>query len=154
MSPRPSTSNSQTRFTAWLHLGSPNPAQIAAISDCFTAQAEWPWAKHRWELTLAYTSWETLGPAHPVDSYRPQGAPPPCPAQLILHRGQRLVLSSYSQSLQLTGLGKSLPLICQQQPRVNYKSRVYSAHTKGAPQVPSMGDGEAVPPDPTGHLLH
>ena len=34
------------------------------------------------------------------------------PAELILHNGQRLVVSGHSQSLQLTGLGKSLPLIC------------------------------------------
>ncbi|KAF6114553.1 hypothetical protein HJG60_010527 [Phyllostomus discolor] len=65
----------------------------------------------------------------------------PAPAQLILHRGWRLVVSGHSQSLQLTGLGKSLPLICQQQPRLNYKRRVYSAHTKGSSQV----TGEAVP---------
>ena len=61
-------------------------------------------------------------------------------AQLILHRGQRLVLSGHSQSLQLTGLGKSLPLICQQQPRLNYKRRVYLAHMKGIPGVLSVGD--------------
>ena len=27
----------------------------------------------------------------------------------------------------LTGLGKALPFICKQQPRLNYKRRVYSA---------------------------
>ena len=64
----------------------------------------------------------------------------PAPAQLIFHGQQRLVVNSHSQSLQLTGLGKSLPLICQQQLKLNYKRRVYSAYTKGAPQVPSLGD--------------
>ena len=64
----------------------------------------------------------------------------PAPAQLILHGGRRLVVSGHSQSLQLTGLGKSLPLPFQQQPRLNYKRRVYSAHMKGTPQVPSLGD--------------
>ena len=49
------------------------------------------------------------------------------------------MVSGHCQSLQLTGLGKSLPLIRQQQPRLNYKRRVYSAHTKGTPQVPSLG---------------
>ena len=50
------------------------------------------------------------------------------------------MVSVHSQSLQLTGLGKSLPLICQKQPRLNYKRRVYSVHTMGAPQIPSLGD--------------
>ena len=44
--------------------------------------------------------------------------------------------------MQMTGLGKFLPLICQQQPRLNYKRRMYSAHTKSAPQIPSLGDRE------------
>ena len=50
---------------------SPSPAQVAIISDCFIVQTGWPWAKYRWELILACTNWETPGPAHPVDSYRP-----------------------------------------------------------------------------------
>ena len=89
-----------------------------------------------------------LGPYHPGN---PRASPPsgqlqtrledhgPAPAQLILHGGWRLVVSGYSQSLQLTGQGKSLPLISQQQPRLHYKRRVYSAHTKGTPRVPSLG---------------
>ena len=40
----------------------------------------------------------------------------------------------------LSVLGKSLPLISQQQPRFNYKRRVYSAHTKGIPSVPNLDD--------------
>ena len=36
----------------------------------------------------------------------------PALAQLILHRGRRLVVSGHSQSWQLTGLGKSFPFIC------------------------------------------
>ena len=61
----------------------------------------------------------------------------PAPAQLILHGGWRLVVNGHSQSLQLSCLGKSLPLICQQQPRLNYKRKVYSAHTKGALEYPA-----------------
>ena len=64
----------------------------------------------------------------------------PAPEKLILHGGWRLVVSGHSQSLQLTGLGKSFPLICQQQPRLNYNRKVYSVHMKGTPQVPSLGD--------------
>ena len=54
------------------------------------------------------------------------------------------MVSGHSQSLQLSGLSTSLPLTCQQQPRLNYKRRVY----------PAWVIGEAVPLDPTGHLLH
>ena len=38
----------------------------------------------------------------------------PAPAQLILHGQWSLVVSGHSQSLQLAGLGKTLPLACQQ----------------------------------------
>ena len=64
----------------------------------------------------------------------------PDPAQLIFYGCMRLVVSGHCQSLQVTGLGKSLPLTCQQQLRLKYKRRVYSAHTKGAPQIPSFHD--------------
>ena len=46
--------------------------------------------------------------------------------------------------MHVTGLGKSLPLICQEQLRLKYKRRVYSAHMKDTAQVPSMDDREAV----------
>ena len=55
----------------------------------------------------------------------------PDPAQLIPYRWQRFVASGHSQSLQLTGLDKSLPLIFQEQPKLNYKRRVYSTNIKG-----------------------
>ena len=78
----------------------------------------------------------------------------PAPAQLILHGGQRLVVSGHSQSLQLNGLGKSLTLTYQQQSRLSYKRGVYSANMMGIPQISSLVDGEVVPLDPTGHVLH
>ena len=71
VSPRPGTSSSQISFTAWLCQGISNPAQVAAFSDCFIAQEGWPWENHRWGLTLACTTQETPGPAHPRSSYRP-----------------------------------------------------------------------------------
>ena len=80
--------------------------------------------------------------------------PHPAPAQVVLPGEWRFVVSGHSQSLQLTGLGKSLPLICQQQPRLNYKRRVYSAHTKGAPEYTAWVIGEVVPLDLTRHLVH
>ena len=55
----------------------------------------------------------------------------PALTKLIHQGGQRLLVSGHSQSLQLSGLGKSLPLICQQRPRLNYMRRVYSVHKKG-----------------------
>ena len=64
------------------------------------------------------------------------------------------MVSDHSQSLQLTGLGNYLPLICQQQPKLNYKRRVYSAHMKAHLEYPAWVIGKAVPLDPTGHLLH
>ena len=45
------------------------------------------------------------------------------------------MVSGHSQSLQLTALCKSLSLIFQKQPRINYQRRVYSAHGKGVPRV-------------------
>ena len=57
------------------------------------------------------------------------------------------MVSGHSQSLQLTALGKSLPLTYQQQPRLNYK-KVYSAHTKGTPQIPSLGDSKGCATEP------
>ena len=71
----------------------------------------------------------------------PSGPPSLCPC--TADPPQRAeVCGQWSQpiSLQLTGLGKSLPLNSQQQPRVIYTRRVYSAHRKGTPQIPSLGD--------------
>ena len=139
--PRPSASSSQPRFIAWLHLGISKPSKSSS------------------HLRLLYTSsmvalgkiqvGTDFGLHHPGNPWAsaPSGQLQnmsehhhPAPAQLIFHEGQRLVFSGHSQSLQLTGLGKSLPLICQQQLRLNNKRREYSTHTKGAPQVPSLGD--------------
>ena len=78
----------------------------------------------------------------------------PARAQLIFHGGPRLMASGYSQSLQLTGLGKSLLLTCQQQSRLNYKRRVYSTHTEGILQVFSLGNKGGCATTPIGHLLH
>ena len=78
----------------------------------------------------------------------------PAPARLILYRGWRFVASGHSQSLQLTGLGKSLPLTCQQQSKLNYKRRVFSAQMEDTPRVPNLVIREVMPLDPTRHLLH
>ena len=135
------TSSRQPRLTAWLCLG---------VSKTSTS------SRH---LRLLYSSGRValgktqvgadLGLHH---SGNPRASIPSrqlqtmsehhhlAPTQLILHGWQRLVVSGHSQSLELTGLGKSLPLTCQQQPRLNYKRRVHGAHTKGTPWVPTLGN--------------
>ena len=115
---------------------SPSPAQVAAISDCFIAQAGWLWAKHVGLYHLGNP--RVSAPSGQLQTMLEHHHT--APAQLILHGGWRNVVSGHSQSLQLPSLGKSLSLICQQQPRLNYKRRAYSAHTKGTLQVPSLDD--------------
>ena len=112
VSPRPGISSSQISFTPWLPLEISKPRRSSSHL-IFIAQVGWLWAKHRWGLTLSCTTQGTPEPVHPVDSYRPHWSITPAPALLIIHGGQMLVVSGQSQSLQLTGLGKSLPLICQ-----------------------------------------
>ena len=141
MSPRTGTNSSQPRFTAWHHLGISKPSKGSShlrllygsgrVALCKT-QVRADLGLHQPENPRASTPSGQLQTV--LDHHHPY------PVQLILHRGQRLVVSGHNQSLQLTGLGKSLPLICQQQARLNYKRRVYSAHKKGAPQVSSLGD--------------
>ena len=112
--PWPSISNSQTRFTAWLHLGIPKASTGNSHLIWLIAYAGWPRAKYKWELTLAHLgnsrTYETSGQLQTMSEYHQ-----PASAQLILHRRCRLVVNGHSQSLQLTGLDKSLPLTSQQQ---------------------------------------
>ena len=137
-----SPSGSQTRFTAWLHPGISKPHTSSHhLSLLYTTGRVAP------GKTQVGANVGLHHPGNPLAS-SPSGQlqitlehQHPAPAQLILHREQRLVVSGHSQSLQLTGLGKSLPLIWQQQPRLNHKKRVYSAYTEGTPpQVPGLGD--------------
>ena len=140
-SPRPSSSSSQPRFTAWLHLG---------ISKPSTSSSHLSFLYNSGRVALAKTKvGADLGLHHPGNTRASTSSGQlqtmsehhhPAPAQLILHGGQRLVFSGHSPPLKLTGLGKSLLLICQQQPGLNYKGRVYLAHPNSAPQVPSFGD--------------
>ena len=103
---------------------------------------------------MASTIQETLGPPHQWTATDHIRAPPSCLCTADLPWRVEVVVRGHSQSLQLTGLGKSLSLTCQQQPRPSYKRRVYSDHMKGAAGVPSLVRGEAVPLDLTGHLLY
>ena len=65
--------DSQLDFT-W---ESPSPAQVAAISDNFIAQAGWPQAKHRWRLTLLAPPGKPQGLLTQWTATEHVGAPPP-----------------------------------------------------------------------------
>ena len=112
--PQAHTSRIQPRFTTWLSLGISKPS--TSISH----------------LRLLYTSGRVavrktqggadLGLHHPgnLRACTPSAQlqtmsehDHPAPTQLILYEGQRFVISGHIQSLQLTGLDKSLPLTCQ-----------------------------------------
>ena len=56
----------------------------------------------------------------------------PALGQLILHGGQRLAVSGHSQSLQVTGLSKSLPLILAAT-KAQLQEEGIPTHTKGTP---------------------
>ena len=153
--PRPSTSSSQANFTAWLHLEISKPSTSSShlrllYSSCRVASG-------RIQVGV------DLGLNHLGNSraYTPKGQlqtmsehQHPTPSQLILQGGWRLMVSGYNQSLQLTGLGKYFPFTCQQQLRLNYKRRVYSAHTEGAPGEPSLGDRGSWATGPYSILRH
>ena len=143
MSSTPGSSSSQISFTAWLLLRMPKPSTSSSLLRMLYSSGRMSLGKTQVGADLSLHH-----PGNPRAS-TPSGQlqtmsedHPPVPAQLILHREQRSVVSGHRQSLQLTGLGKSLPLICQQQPRLNNKRRVYLAHMKGAPQVLNLGDEE------------
>ena len=129
---RSGTSSNHLRFTAWLSLGISKPSTSSSRLRMLYNLGRVAPGKTKVGADLGL---HHLG--------NPRACTPsgqlqttlqyhnPAPVQLILHAGQRLVVDGHSQSLHLSGLGKSLPLICKQQPRLNYKRRVCSAHVKG-----------------------
>ena len=144
----------QIRVTAWLHLGISKPSTSSSHLRLLYRSGRVATGKMQVGTVLAL--YQLRNPR----AYAPSGQLQItsehhhlAPAQLILLGGQRLVVSGHSQSWQLTGLGKSLLLICQQQPRLSYKRRVYSAHKRGHLEYPAWVIGEAAPLDPRGHLL-
>ena len=134
LSPRPGPSSSQPRFTAWLHLGISKPSTSSSHLRLLYSSGRMAPGKTQVGADLGL---HHLGNARGSTASRQLQIMlehhHPAPAQLILHGGWRLVVSGHSQSLLLTGLGNFIPLICQQQSRLNYKRRVYSAHMKGTP---------------------
>ena len=118
---RSSINSSQPRFAAWLHLGISKPSTSSSHLRLLYSSGK---------VALGKTEVGTDLGLHPPGNPRTRTSSGqlqtmldhhPVSAQLILHRGWRLVVSGHSQSLQLTDLGKSLPLTCQQQSRLNYR---------------------------------
>ena len=142
--------DSQFGFT-WESL---SPAYVATITDCFIAQAGWPGqATGGADLGLHHPG-NPRASAHSRQLQTMSENHHPAPAQLIFHRGQKLVVNGHSQSLKLTGLGKTLPDIFQQQPRLTYKSILSPHEGYTSIKYSAWVIGEAVPLDPIGHLLH
>ena len=132
MSPRPGTSSIHPSFTAWLCLGISKPSTTSSHLRLLYSSGRAAPSKTQVGGDLALH--HPRNPRASAASGQLQTTSENdhrAPAQLTLHGGRSLVVSGHSQSLQLTGLGKFLPLICQQRPRLNYKRKVYSAHTKG-----------------------
>ena len=112
MNTRPGTKSNQLRFTAWLRLGISKPSTSSHLRLLYSSGM----------VSLGKTQVEAdLGLHHPGNTRdcTPSGLLQTvsehhhsASAQLILHKGQRLVVSGHSQFLQLTGLGKSLSLTC------------------------------------------
>ena len=111
---RPGTSHNQPNLTTWLCLGMSEPSTSSSHPRLLYSSGR---------VVLGKTQvGADLGLHHPGN---PRASAPsgqlqtipehhhPAPAMMILHGGRRLMVSGHSQSLQLTGLGNSLPLICQ-----------------------------------------
>ena len=139
--PRPSTSSSQPRFTASLHLGISKPSTSSSLLRLLYSLGRV--APGRAQVGADLGLHHLGSPRACVWSEQLQTTSEhqhPAPAQLIHHGGWSLGVNGHSQSLQLTGQAKSLPLACQQKPSLNFKRKVYSAHTKGTIQVSSLSE--------------
>ena len=117
--------------------------------------AGWPLAEHRVGLTLACTTQETPESAHPVDSYRPRWSTTTLP----LHSwspteggGWWSVVTASLCSWLAWANPSHWPANSSQGSTT--RGGCTQLTSKGTPQVPSLGDREAVPLDPTGQLLH
>ena len=150
---RPGIGSRQARFTVWLCLGISKPSTSSSHLILLYSLGTVALGKTQVRADLGLHHLGNPRASTPSGQLQTTSEHHH-PAQQILHGGWRFAVSCHSQSLQLTGLGESLPLICQQQPRLNYKTRVYSAHTKVHLKYHALVIGEAVPLDPTGHLLH
>ena len=140
-SPRPGTSSSQLWITVWLCLGISEPSTSSShltllYSSCWVVPGRTqvvadPDLHHQGNIRVCTPS----GQLQTTSEHHH-----PAPAQLTFIEGGSWWSVVNSKSLKLTSLAKSLPLTCQQQTRLNYKRKVYSAHMEGVPLAPSLGD--------------
>ena len=148
--PRAAASLDSQLGSAW---ETPNPPQVAVISDCFITQAGWHWAGHRWVLTLAWTIFP--GPLHPVGSYRPRRSTTTLPLHswssaegggwwsvLTVSPCSWLVWVNPSHWPANSNQGSTTRGRCTQP--------IWRAHLKH----PALVIGKAVSLDPTEHLLY
>ena len=139
--PQPGTSSNQPRFTAWLRLGISKPRASNSHLRSPYSSGRVALGKTQVGADLSLHHLGNRKACTPSGQYRPHWSTMTLPLhKLILHGGWRLVVNGHSQSLQLTGWDKSLPLTCQQQSCLSNKRRVYSAHRKGTPLIPSLVD--------------
>ena len=150
-----SPSSSQIRVTAWLHLGTSKPSTSSSHLRLCYSSGRVPQAKHKWRLTLACITWETAGPVHPVDSYRPH------------HSTATLPLHSWSSTEGRVWWSVVTASPCSWLAWVNpshwSSNRNQSTTVRGGCtqptqrahlEYPAWVIEEAIPLDPTGHLLH
>ena len=104
-------------------------------------------------MNLAYTASETPGPAHPVNSYRPRGRTTPSPCTVDPLRRVE-VGGQWSQPvLAADWPGKIPPIDLPTAIKQLQEEDVCSPH-EGHTSSTQLALREAVPLDPTGHLLH
>ena len=119
MNPRAGTSSRQPRFTDWLHLGISKPSYKWQPSQITLQLRQGALGKTQVAADLGlHHLGNPKANAHSRQLQTTSEHHHPAPVQLILHGGRKLVVSDHRQTLQLTGLGKSLPLNSQQQPRL------------------------------------
>ena len=140
MSPRPVNSSSQISFTAWLRLGISKPSTSSSHLRLLCNSDRMPWPKHRLGLTLAAPPRKPQGQHTQWTATDHIGEPAACPC--TVDPPERVEVGGQWSQPVLTAdwPGKYLPLTRQHQSMFIYKRRVYSAHTKDTPQVPSLTD--------------
>ena len=114
--PRPGTSSSHPRFTAWLHLGVSKSSTSSSHLRLFYGSSKVAPGKTQVGSDLGLHHLgnpRTCVPSRQLQTMSEHHLP--ALPQLIFYGGGRWVVSGPSQSLQLTGLSKSLLLTCQQQ---------------------------------------
>ena len=153
MSSRSGTSNSQISFSAWLCLGisKPSPSSILLRLLYSLGRVALDKTQVGAELGLHHLR----NPRVNAPSGQLHATLEHChraPPQLILHRGQRLVVSGHSQSLQLTGLGKSHWSANSNQGSTTGE-RCMQPTWRVHLEYPAWMIEEAVPLDRTRHLL-